>query len=275
MLPDFKIEIVQKEHLRFDVERNLETILTSLKGSGSDLLIFPEMFLTGYTLGDEVFRYAMHLDDPVFDRIRSVCSESEKYVILGFPERSGAIKGQVHNSACLIGPEGIIGVYRKQHLVDFGPFEEYSYFTPGNELMMADIKGYKIGLMICYDIFFPELTKAYALSGVDMVVCISASPSITKRFFESVMIARAIESTVFVAYSNLVGFDSRMDFWGGGALIGPRGDMISKGPYFEESSIKGKVDERSLRTARRMRPTLRDTKSDLIEDLLLISRNQP
>jgi predicted amidohydrolase len=90
---------------------------------------------------------------------------------------------------------------------------------------------------------------------------------LTKKFFESVMVARAIESTVFFAYSNMVGMDSRMDFWGGGALIGPRGNMIAKGPYYEEAVIQGQVDLHSLELARKHRPTIRDTNPVLLKEL--------
>jgi predicted amidohydrolase len=134
-------------------------------------------------------------------------------------------------------------------------------------LLLVDVDGFKVGVIICYDIFFPELTKLYALKGADMVVCISASPSLTRKFFESVMVARALENTIFFAYSNLVGMDSRMDFWGGGALIGPTGTMIAKGPYYEESSIQGEVDLHSLELSRKHRPTIRDTNPALLKEI--------
>jgi predicted amidohydrolase len=105
------------------------------------------------------------------------------------------------------------------------------------------------------------------LKGADLVVNISASPSLTRKFFEKVMVARAIENTIFFAYSNLVGMDSRMDFWGGGALIGPTGGLISKGPTFEEASILGEIDIHSLKLSRKHRPTIRDTNISLLEEL--------
>ncbi|MFW3145523.1 MAG: carbon-nitrogen hydrolase family protein [Thermoplasmatota archaeon] len=260
-----KVELVQKFHKRFDIEHNLDIITSSIKSSDADLVIFPEMFLTGYTLGDDLFKKAMNLEDPVIREIEEACGDFDKNVIFGFPERSTAVRGQIHNSACLVGASGVVGSYQKMHLVDFGPFEEYAYFTPGKAPFIADINGYRVGLLICYDIFFPELVKYYAIGGADLVVCISASPSMTRRFFESVMTARAIENTVFFAYSNLLGFDSKMDFWGGSAVIGPRGDTISKGPYYEEASVVARIDERSLLTARKNRPTIRDTRYDLLQ----------
>lgn len=261
------VEIFQMEHVLGSVDKNLEVIMRSINGSDSDLLVFPEMFLSGYTLGKDTFSTAMDADDARFQPLLDAARKNRKFLIFGFPERSDRIRGQVHNSAMIIGPDGLIGVYRKIHLVDFGPFEEYAYFTPGVEPFMFEANGFKIGMMICYDIFFPELVKQYALNGADAVVCISASPSVTRTFFESLMRARAIESTVYFIYSNLVGFDSKMDFWGGGAMIGPRGNRISKGPYYKEARITGILEDVEIRRARSLRPTLRDTKPH-ISDLL-------
>lgn len=265
--PPLKVEIVQKHHKRFDVDFNLRIMKESISNSSSSLVVFPEMFLTGYSLGSAVTSFSIDLSSTIIQEIEESCRDNGKYVIFGFPERSSEIKGQTFNSAAVVGPGGLVGTYRKMHLVDFGPFEEWAYFTPGNELLMVEINGFRIGVIICYDLFFPELAKTYALSGADAVICISASPSVTRKFFERVMVARAIEDTVFIVYSNLVGFDSRMNFWGGGALIGPTGSILSRGPYFREGSIQGEIDIHSLTLARKNRPTLRDTRKDLLERL--------
>jgi predicted amidohydrolase len=261
------IEIVQKHHKRFDIDHNLGIIKEALRGSKDRLLIFPEMFLTGYTLGDDVHKLALRDDSPYFGEITDTCKDTDKFVIFGFPLRSSERNGKLHNACAVIGPEGLLGTYHKMHLIDFGPFEEWAYYTPGDHTTMVQIDGYNIGLTICYDIFFPELTKLYALNGADLIVNVSASPSVTRKFFEKIMVARAIENTVFFAYSNLVGMDSRMDFWGGGALISPTGGVISKGPYFEEASVRGEVDLHSLELSRKHRQTIRDTNISLLEEL--------
>ncbi len=262
-LSPIKVEVVQKLHKRYDIQGNMKMINKALEGSNSDLIIFPEMFLTGYTIGDDVRTLSFPRNDPIFGSLVDTASAENKYLIFGYPERSEKIKGQIYNSAMVIGPEGILGSYRKMHLVNFGPFEEYSYFTPGNAPFMFEIKGFRFGLIICYDIFFPELTKHYALKGADAIICISASPSVTRPFFEAVMKARAIEDTIYFIYSNLVGFDSRMDFWGGSEVVSPRGSVISKGPYFEESTISATIEEETITLARSLRPTLRDTRVNI------------
>jgi predicted amidohydrolase len=261
------VEIHQKRHILGEMSHNISLMTEALRNSDSRIIVFPEMFLTGYTLGRDIGDIALDIEDPIFESLKDEAVNRSKYLIFGFPERARKIRGQIHNSAMVLGPEGLIGVYRKIHLVDFGPFEEYAYFTPGNEPFMFSADGFRIGLTICYDVFFPELTKSYALRGADAVVCISASPSVTRKYFESVIRARSIESTVYLIYSNLVGFDSRMDFWGGSEMIGPRGNTIGKGPYFEESCISGEISEQEIRLSREGRPTLRDTRPHISEVL--------
>lgn len=257
------VEVIQTSHALEDVDQNIERMVRSIENSQSDLMIFPEMFMTGYTLGRKVHSISFSVNDHVFDPIIDSAGRKGKHLVFGFPRRSDIIKGQIHNSAMIIGPHGVIGTYDKMHLVDFGPFEEWAYYTPGDKPLIFELNGFRLGIIICYDIFFPELTKYYALNGADAVICISASPSMTREFFESVMRARAIESTVYFIYSNLVGFDSRMDFWGGSEIIDPRGRTVAKGPYFEEGSIKGQIESDVIRLARYNRPTLRDTRTDI------------
>lgn len=264
------VELVQRKHIRLEPERNLETVIGSLRTSSADLLVLPEMFLTGYSLGDEVFEMALSPNDEAITRMIDAASEHRKHIVIGLPLRSEQVRGQVHNSALVISPDGIIGRYDKMHLVDFGPFEEHAYFTPGRDPLIVEILGWRLGVMICYDIFFPELTRYYALKGCDAVVCLSASPSMTRYFFEEVMTARAIENTIYLLYSNMVGVDARMDFWGGGAIIGPRGETVVKGQYFEEASIKGTLDPELLSSARRNRPTIRDARPSLFRELARI-----
>ncbi|MBC7129307.1 MAG: carbon-nitrogen hydrolase family protein [Thermoplasmatales archaeon] len=199
--------------------------------------------------------------------IQEICGE--KGIIFGMPveEREGII----YNSAVFVKPEGV-EIYNKNFLANFGPFEEKFYFSPGKSLPVFNFKGWKIGIVICYDIFFPELVKGMALKGADLIVCISASPSTTRKQFESVLPVRAIENTAFVCYSNLVGEENGLSFWGGSRIYKPDGEIINKTEYFKEESILCDIDINELRNARIARPTLKDTVSDIFLELYNISR---
>jgi predicted amidohydrolase len=122
-------------------------------------------------------------------------------------------------------------------------------------------------MLICFDCFFPEVAKIYALKGADILVCISASPSTTRIFFEKVIVARAIENAIFFTYTNLVGTELNMVYWGGNTVIGPKGDVRAKGEYFEEAIVTCDIDLKDLSIAREFRPTLRDTRMELFNEL--------
>ncbi len=237
------------------------------KNRESDLIIFPELYLSGYVIRDKVFEWAEPITGKNVARIRDIAKENDIHIIFGMAEKSQDIRGQIYNSAVFVYPDGNVYSYKKTYLVNFGPFEEKLYYTPGNRFPIFCIDDVRIGVEICYDIFFPEITKYYALAGVDMVVCISASPTSTRKFFQAVVPSRAIEDTVFVAYANVIGTQRNLTFWGGDMIVSPRGKKITEGPVNEEAVVKGRIRLDDLEFARRNRPTIRDTRPEILEKL--------
>ena len=132
----------------------------------------------------------------------------------------------------------------------------------------------KFGLTICYDLFFPELYRIYALRGADAIINISASPSATQSFFEKLLVARAIENTTFIIYCNLVGTELNMVFWGGNQLIGPRGNIQTRGEDFKDCVVTGELDAKEIEVARTFRRTIRDTKFSLLHELAKVRNRQ-
>lgn len=225
------------------------------------------MALTGYSIRDEVHRLAEPLDGPSVRRVSRICEELGCGVLFGMPERDGRVRGRIYNSAVLVLPDGSVGAYRKCHLANFGPFDEKRYFHAGMTLPVFETPWGRVGALICYDIFFPEAVKVLALGGAELIVDISASPTSTRRFFEAVLPARAVESTVFIAYCNLVGTEGQLEFWGGSRVIGPRLDVRALGPLYEEAIVEAELDFPELEAARPLRPTLRDTRPEVVEAL--------
>ncbi|MDG6220829.1 MAG: carbon-nitrogen hydrolase family protein [Candidatus Thermoplasmatota archaeon] len=239
-------------------KKNLARIGSLIKED--DLAIFPELYLTGYSIGDDVSCLAEPLDGPSVKAASKIAGDVGSHILFGMAEVERDSHGKkFYNSSVLVSPDGQVWRYRKIHPAHFGPFEEKAHFSPGNALEVAETKVGRIGMTICYDLFFPELTKTYAMKGADMVANIAASPHTTRRFFERVMPARAIESTVFFAFSNNVGVYQDMMFWGGGRIISPRGDVLAQGEAMEETAARAKIDLEDVRRAREMRPTLTDT----------------
>ena len=245
-------------------EANLRTIETTVAQSGADLAMFGELFLTGYMARDAFPRLAETIPGPATDRLSKIAAEFGTHVLVGMPERD--TKGRhLFNASVLVAPDGELWRYRKIHPANFGPFEEGLYFGRGSDLVLAETDLGKLGLMICYDAFFPELGKAYALQGADALAIVSASPATSKPFFDKILPARAIENTLFVLYVNLVGTELNIVFQGGTQGIGPRAEDLGRGKDFEEDVVIVDVDLRHLRLARELRPTIRDTRPELFE----------
>ncbi|MFQ5911501.1 MAG: carbon-nitrogen hydrolase family protein [Thermoplasmata archaeon] len=258
-----KIVLGQVQPELGDKERNLEKMEGVVSENECDLAVFCELFLTGYMCRDDFPRLAEELSGPSVARVKNIADEHESHIIFGMPEMDGATRG-IYNSSVLVTPEGEAHSYRKLHLADFGPFEENLFFGRGSRLEVFDTKIGTMGLLICFDIFFPELSKYYALSGADIIIASSASPSTSKDFFQRIIPARAIENALFVAYSNLVGTERNMVFFGGSTVVGPRGDEKVKAKEYEEDVVQCDIDVKELEKARRHRPTVRDTRFDIL-----------
>ncbi len=255
-----KAAFVQRKHTLGDKEENLGIIRETVRDTDADLLIYPEMFLTGYNLGDDISELAETIPGPSSDIISDLSVEENVTIICGMPEKELPGRGRLFNSALIATPDGEVNSYRKMHLPNFGPFRDKRYFEAGGLPELVDTPFGKLGVVICYDLFFPELTKYYALNGAEVLACISASPSTTRVFFEKVMFARAVETTCHLLYSNLVGREEQLMFWGGATAISPKGMELAKAPYFEEDILTVELDIMSdIMKARRGRPALDDT----------------
>ena len=263
-----KLLLAQRAHKYYNKEYNYKIMQSTLTTSTADLVVFPELFLTGYTIRDKVLELAEPLNGEYVKKLAKTAKKNNRAIIFGMPERDTVQKGRIYNSAVYINKSGQVAAYRKFFPVNFGPFEEKRYFHEGTDLPIFEIEDVKFGLIICYDIFFPELAKSYAIRGADMIICISASPTTTRKFFEIMISARAVESTVFFAYANLIGPEKNMTFWGGDTIMGPRGDQLAKGKYLEEDDVTADIDVSDLDLARSKRPTLRDSRIELFESLI-------
>ncbi len=245
-------------------KKNIKKMEKFIDNVEAELYIFGEMALTGYICREEIFSFAENREGESIKQIMEIAREKNCNIIFGMPIEER--KGVIYNSAVLVTPNKI-GIYNKRFLANFGPFEEEFYFKEGNNLPVFEINGYKIGMCICYDIFFPELIKGLVLKGADIIACISASPTISKVYFEKVLPARAVENTVFMAYSNLVGEEEGLTFWGGSQIYSPMGELIAKAKEYKEDYVVCNIDFSLLKEARMARPTLRDTKPNIFLDL--------
>jgi len=265
-----KLALAQIRSKRESKSENLfkiEKLTLKAKQQGADLIIFPEMSLTGYVLLDQVYELAETIPGPSTEKIEALAKKTGMHIVFGMPELSEKTQATIFNTAVCVGPQGLIGKYRKMYLPTHSVFEERRYFRPGYETAAFQTELGNIGLTICYDVFFPEVYRLTRLNGAQLIICISASPAVRRNYFEILTSARALENTAFLAYVNLAGVEDGLQFWGGSRLVGPTGDVLAKAKYDEEDFIVCEVDFGDLRAAETSIPTLKDLRPELFDKL--------
>ena len=215
-------------------ERNVEKALHALDDVDADLIVLPEFFATGYQFvsGKEVAKLSEHVPhDYTTEMLAEFSRRKGMHIVAGLPEKDGI---RFYNSAVLTGPEGYIGVYRKTHLF----FEEKLWFAPGNTgfKVFSTAVG-QIGIMICFDWFFPESMRTLALKGAEVV----AHPSnLVLPHCPSAMPLRCLENRVYAVTANRVGIENRkkgqtLKFIGTSQVMSPDGVICAKAPEKGES----------------------------------------
>lgn len=231
--------------------------------SGAGLLVAAEMYLTGYALGDRVAERAEPADGPGAGRVAAIAARHGVAIAYGYPERGE--RAVVFNSVQLVGPDGTrLANYRKTHL--FGDFEA-RHFTAGDDpVVQAVLGGFRVGLLICYDVEFPEAVRAHALAGTDLLVVPTALMRPYEFVPETLVPTRAYESQLYVAYANRCGVEGEFDFTGLSCLAGPDGVVRARAGGGEEL-VTGDADLALLRASREQQPYLRDRRPPLYGSL--------
>ena len=268
-----KVALVTMRPKIADKKANLEKMEKTIEKTKADLFVFGELTICGYHVKDELRDIAETVDGPLISHVKKIAQKNDCYIVFGMPLKSSKIRGIIHNASVLVHPNGKVDTYNKWFLPTTGPFEEKIFFDEGEELNLIETKFGKIGLIVCYDIYFPEISRAYTLMGADIIICISATPSVTKKYFETLIPARAVENTVYMIYANLVGTQENLVFWGGSQIYDPLGKLVIKAPNYKESITTCEIDINQVEFSRANRPVVRDIKSEIYHDLYNLSRN--
>ena len=222
-----RIAALQMQSVPGDVQANLARIeraaIEAARG-GADLLITPELGLTGYGAGEAITALAEPANGDQLRALQAISSANRIVIIAGFAERDEA---DVYNSAAFVDGDNRLAIYRKSHL--YGNYER-SLFKPSNPAnCIVEMGGLKLGMLICYDVEFPENVRRLALGGVDMVLVPTALPAgPSGTFIANHMIqVRAFENQIFIAYINHAGADERFTFAGNSRIAAPDGSLVS------------------------------------------------
>ena len=206
-------------------EMNLLRILQAMDEASrqqADYVLFPELFLTGYLMEDRIHRLAEPEDGPSILQIRRQAKRCRVGAIVGFPERDGDL---VYNCALFIGKDGqIVGKYRKVHLYH----KEKEWFAPGENLPVFDLPEGRVGLMITYDMEFPETARLLALKEAGLLLVLAANMVPYQHYQDIFLHARALENHVYLAAANMVGLDNENIFFGESQVVHPSGVSLYK-----------------------------------------------
>lgn len=226
-------------------------------GRGCDLVVFPELFASGYNIGDRTFEAAEPADGPTAEALAAAARAGRITILAGYPERDG---DRVYNAAMLIGPDGaLLANARKTHL--FGPAEQ-RLFSAGAGLTLTRLGSMRIGILICYDVEFPETVRALALAGAELVAVPTALMRPYERVCDQMVPVRALESQVFVAYANRCGSEGELEYCGGSAIIAPDGSELARAGA-GETLLSAEVDPGVLADSRSGYPYLADRRPEL------------
>jgi predicted amidohydrolase len=224
---------------------------------GCDIIYLPELFTTGYAL-DDIKDLAEQVPGPTTDSLALMAREAGALIGATLAELDG---GRIYNTHVIIDTKGnLVARYRKAHL--FGPLHETDHFSPGSELVTADIKIAILGLMTCYDIRFPEQARKLTLDGAHILTCPSEFPKPRLSHWRNLLLARAIENQVFVVAVNRVGSDTQADYFGHSMIIDPWGEVLAEAGE-EEEVITAEVDIKTIEEVRGRIPVLKDRRLDL------------
>ncbi len=237
----------------------LQRAAAEASSHGATLLILPELFLTGYNIGAETVRtLAQPADGPASHEAAAIARTQNIALLYGYPERDGS---RIYNSALLIDRDGAPRAnFRKLHL--WGDIDK-AVFTPGEDpAVMAEIDGVKIGILICYDVEFPELVRGLALRGADLIAVPTAQMQPFEFVSRSLIPTRAYENSVFLAYANHCGTEGRLIYTGESCIAGPDGTDLARAGT-GEMLITADLDPALLAKARSLNTFLADRRPDL------------
>ena len=253
MPPTWKIALAQIDVALADPQRNLARLCEVIRetaAAGARLTVFPEAALTGYCFDslEEALPAAESIPGPSTQKIHALCKELGVFAIYGLLELEGS---RVFNAAVLVGPEGIVGSYRKIHLPYLGVDR---FTTPGDRpFAVHEADGLRIGMHICYDGGFPESARVLTLLGADLIVLPTNWPPGAECMAGCAVNTRAMENHVYYAACDRVGHERGFRFLGLSKICDPRGQVLAEAPHDREEILYAEIDPSQARNKRIVR----------------------
>ena len=238
MKTSLRIALAQLDLLVGDVHGNAERIISTARRAhadlAADLVLFPELALSGYPPEDLLFHRGFKLQiEAALERVRR--EVQGPHVMVGFPEYTRA---GIYNSAALIAGGAVVAIHRKSELPNYKVFDEKRYFQPGAQPTIADCHAFRVGMLVCEDIWEPESAQLARSGGAELLVVINASPyeQHKQRERETVVRKRVLDVGLPVAYVNLFGGQDELVFDGNSFVMDAEGLVVMRAPAFQEGT---------------------------------------
>lgn len=272
-----RVALCQRNLTVGDIDGNIEMVRSSLalvKELGADLALFPELTVTGYPPEDLLLK--PHFAEVAEAALRDLAAEVQDVVaIVGFPE----LHDDLFNTAAVISGGEIAARYRKRYLPNYGPFDEQRYFAPGNDALVLDMDGVKVGVTICEDLWYPggPAQRAVVEGKADILVNISASPYSRGKGQERerMLATRCEDYGCYLAFCNIVGGQDELVFDGHSVVIDPRGRVLARARQFEEDHLVVDLDLRGVSRRRLHDPRWRQRHASPRDRVVLTPVRRP
>jgi predicted amidohydrolase len=259
-----------------DVQRNLERHLALIEEAdtkGVDLLLFPELSLTGYQVQDLVPEVAIQPadTDPVYSALLHASRAQGMDIAFGFVHQD--VRQRFYVAQAYVSKGETLHIHHKVYLPTYTMFDEMRYFDQGERARAFDTRFGRVGMLICEDFWHMSTPYMLWMDGADLMLFSSASPSrgldssdrlSGSRWVELVNQAYGSVFTCFVAHCNRVGYEDGKNFWGGSTVVDPNGDFMIRGTYFDEALLTQEIDLNDLHRTRSRLPLLRDERPELL-----------
>ncbi|MFQ6108323.1 MAG: nitrilase-related carbon-nitrogen hydrolase [Candidatus Aminicenantales bacterium] len=272
-----KVGLAQISPVLGNVKKNLDLHFRTIEKARKkevDLLVFPELSLTGYTLKDLVEEVALRPEkDPLFSKLKAASRDLS--LVVGFVEEKE--RGLFHNSAAFLSGGKILHIHRKVFAPTYGMFEEMKFFALGRNFRPFLTPFGKAGMMICYDFLHYGASYLLFAGGSEIIIVISAAPGRglsendayeSNRMWELMGEAISRFSSVFLFYCNRVGFEDGKHFAGGSFIFDPMGKLLAKASTLEEELLVKEINLNDIRETRKKWPYRRDEKPEIILESL-------
>jgi predicted amidohydrolase len=269
----FKVALAQVDSVLGDVKKNVRhhlTFVDKAKRLGANLVVFPELSLTGYTVRDINWDAAIDpADSPIIKELKTR-SNSISIVFGGIEESK---EFGIFNSAFYVEGGKVTHVHRKVYPPTYGMFEEMRYFNQGRSLASFDTLWGRMGMLICEDLWHISLPYLLALRGAQVIIGIAASPTRLGGDGDRLTIAKVNTEnhkayarllSSYVVFCNRVGYEDGVNFWGGSEVIGPAGEVVAAAKLFDEDLVVAEIDTNEIRRARRLSRHFLDENPDFV-----------